>query len=61
MDIKNSIEKFKNFTLNRLIEIIGILILFFSVLIFLALFSYNPNDPNFIYPEKKPNKWTYRH
>ena len=53
MDIKNSIEKFKNFTLNRLIEIIGILILFFSVLIFLALFSYNPNDPNFIYPENQ--------
>ena len=56
MDIKNNIEKVKDFTVKRVIEFIGILILIFSILIFAALISYSPDDPNFIYPEKKPNK-----
>ncbi len=51
MNFKNSIEKVRNFALKRLIELIGILILIFSILILTALISYNPNDPNFIYPK----------
>ncbi len=53
MNIKKNIEKFRDFTLKKLIELIGILILIVSVLILLALFSYSPNDPNFIYPKSQ--------
>ena len=51
MNIKNSIEKARNFALKRLIEFVGLLILVLSILIFVALISYSPNDPNFIYSE----------
>ena len=51
MNFKNNVEKVKDFALRRLIEFIGIFILFFSVLILVALISYSPNDPNFIYPK----------
>ena len=53
MNIKNSIEKVKDFALKRLIEFIGILILIFQFLYLIALISYSPNDPNFIYPENQ--------
>ena len=53
MDIKNSIEKVKDFTLKRLIEFIGISMLVSSILIFVALISYSPDDPNFIYPKNQ--------
>ena len=35
----------------RLIEISGIIIGIIGVLLFLALISYSPEDPNFIFPE----------
>ena len=53
MNIKNNVEKVRDFALKRLIEFIGILILIFSILIFIALISYSPNDPNFIYPKNQ--------
>ena len=53
MNIKNSFEKAKDFALKRLIEFIGVLILGFSIFIFTALISYNPNDPNFIFPKNQ--------
>ena len=53
MNIKNNIEKVRDFALKRLIEIIGVLLLLFSVLILIALIGYSPNDPNFIYPENQ--------
>ena len=53
MNIKNNIEKVRDFILKRLIEFIGILILFFAILVFIALISYSPNDPNFIYPKNQ--------
>ena len=53
MNIKNTVGKARDFTLKRLIEFIGILILFFAILVFLALISYSPNDPNFIYPKNQ--------
>ncbi len=49
MNFKSSIDKFKSFTFKRLVELLGILILIFAILILVSLISYNPNDPNFIY------------
>ncbi len=56
MNIKKNVEKVKNFALKRLIEIIGVLILILSILILVALISYSPEDPNFIYPENQKIK-----
>ena len=56
MNIEKNVEKIKNFTLKRLIEFIGTLILIISILILLALISYSPDDPNFIYPENQKIK-----
>ena len=44
------------FTINRLIEILGITILFIGILLFVALTSYSPEDPNFIFPENSEIK-----
>ena len=39
-------------------EIVGFFISCFGILIFLALFSYSPDDPNFIFQENtKIQKW----
>jgi len=47
----NSLVLFKinNFIKNRLIEILGILLVFVSLFLLAAIFSYSPSDPNFIY------------
>ncbi|MBD1159312.1 DNA translocase FtsK [Pelagibacterales bacterium SAG-MED19] len=39
------------FVIKRLIEISGVIFSFFGILLFVALISYSPNDPNFIFPE----------
>ena len=51
MNIKKLGNSVLIFTINRIIEIIGIFILFFGILLFVALISYNPADPNFIFPQ----------
>jgi S-DNA-T family DNA segregation ATPase FtsK/SpoIIIE len=51
MDIKKIANTLLIFIINRLIEIAGILISIFGVLIFISLISYSPNDPNFIFPK----------
>ena len=51
MDIKKITNTLLIFIIKRLIEIVGILISFFGILIFISLISYSPNDPNFIFPE----------
>ena len=56
MQIKNGFEKIKDFAIKKFIEFIGILTLIFAFLILLSLISYNPNDPNFIYPENQEIK-----
>ena len=53
MDFKNNIIKIRDFTQKRLIEFTGILTLISAVLILISLISYDPNDPNFIYPESQ--------
>ena len=51
MDIKKLSNTALTFIKNRLIEIFGICVLVMGVLIFIALISYSPEDPNFIFPE----------
>jgi len=51
MNIKKIANDTLRFTINRIIEIVGISISLIGVLFFLALISYSPSDPNFIFPE----------
>ena len=51
MDIKKLSNTALTFLIKRLIEIFGILISLFGVLMLAALISYSPEDPNFIFPE----------
>ena len=51
MDIKKTANLLLNFTLKRLAEISGIVIFSAGILLFIALFSYSPEDPNFIFPK----------
>ena len=51
MDIKKTANLFINFTLKRLAEIFGIVIFCLGVLLLLALATYSPEDPNFIFSE----------
>jgi len=51
MDIKKLANSVFIFTIKRLIEITGIFISILSILFFIALISYSPSDPNFIFPE----------
>ena len=51
MEIKSFITKIVDFTLKRFAELVGLLFVITSVLLLLALVSYSPEDPNFIFPE----------
>ena len=42
-------KNFINFLKNRTIELIGLILVFFAVLLGVSFFSYNPNDPTLIY------------
>ncbi len=51
MDIKKTAYSFANFTIKRIAEIFGITVFCAGVLLLLALITYSPEDPNFIFPE----------
>ena len=51
MEIKKILNNTLNFSINRLIEIIGIAITISGLLLLISLLSYSPEDPNFIFPE----------
>jgi S-DNA-T family DNA segregation ATPase FtsK/SpoIIIE len=51
MNIKKTANLLLNFAIKRLAEIFGILISLSGVILFLALVTYSPNDPNFIFSE----------
>ena len=51
MNIKKTANLLLNFSLKRLAEIFGILISLTGAMLFLALITYSPSDPNFIFPE----------
>jgi S-DNA-T family DNA segregation ATPase FtsK/SpoIIIE len=50
MNIKKIANLLLNFTIKRLAEIFGILISLAGGILLLALITYSPNDPNFIFP-----------
>ncbi len=56
MDIKKTANLLLNFTIKRLAEIFGILIFVTGTLLLIALISYSPEDPNFVFPENKEIK-----
>ncbi len=51
MDIKKTSNLLINFTLKRVAEIFGITVFFTGILLLLALLTYSPDDPNFIFPD----------
>ena len=51
MNIKKIASTSLQFIINRLIEIIGVTISIIGILLLLALISYSPSDPNFIFPD----------
>ncbi len=51
MNIKKTASLLINFTLNRLAEILGIIITLAGISLFISLLSYSPDDPNFIFPQ----------
>ena len=56
MYIKKIANSLVNFTLKRLAEIMGIIVSAAGTLLFVALFSYSPEDPNFIFPKENEIK-----
>jgi DNA segregation ATPase FtsK/SpoIIIE, S-DNA-T family len=51
MDIKKITNSILVFIIKKLIEIFGILVSILGILLFIALVTHSPNDPNFIFPE----------
>ena len=51
MEIKKILENITNFLIKRFIELFGLLISILSILLFISLISYSPEDPNFIFPD----------
>ena len=51
MNIKKTANLLINFATKRLAEIFGIFIFFSGLAFFLSLFTYSPEDPNFIFPQ----------
>ena len=51
MEIKNFAHKIVDFTIKRIAELSGISLITISILLFISLISYSPEDPNFIFPE----------
>jgi S-DNA-T family DNA segregation ATPase FtsK/SpoIIIE len=51
MDLKKITNSVLIFIVKRLLEIVGFLISCAGLLLFIALISYSPGDPNFIFPE----------
>ena len=50
MNIKKQAHLLIDFATKRLAEISGLIIFFFGLALFIALFTYSPEDPNFIFP-----------
>jgi len=51
MDIKKTANLLLNFAIKRLAEIFGIFIFVTGTLLLIALITYSPEDPNFIFPD----------
>jgi S-DNA-T family DNA segregation ATPase FtsK/SpoIIIE len=51
MKLKKLANNAINFTINRVIEILGVSILIAGFLLLAALITYSPDDPNFVFPD----------
>jgi S-DNA-T family DNA segregation ATPase FtsK/SpoIIIE len=51
MNIKKIANSILQFTINRVIEILGTFVTIIGLLLLIALIFYSPSDPNFIFPE----------
>src|SRR5210317_1632392 len=51
MNIKKTADLLLNFAIKRLAEIFGIVVFLAGAMLFLALITYSPHDPNFIFPQ----------
>ena len=51
MNIRKTADLLFNFAIKRLAEIFGITVFLAGAMLFLALITYSPNDPNFIFPQ----------
>ena len=51
MNIKKTADLFINFAIKRLAEILGITVFIAGIMLLLALATYSPEDPNFIFPD----------
>ena len=51
MNIKKTADLLINFAIKRLAEILGIIVFIAGIMLLLALASYSPEDPNFIFPD----------
>ena len=49
MNIKKIANSILNFTIKRLIEILGIIISLIGIFLLISLLTYSPSDPNFIF------------
>ena len=56
MIIKNYINKISDFIIKRLAELVGIFLVASSILLFISLISYSPEDPNFIFHDNQDIK-----
>ena len=56
MNFKSLINKCLEFVVKRLVELSGIFLILVSLLLFLSLVSYSPEDPNFIFPDNSEIK-----
>jgi len=51
MNIKKSANLLLNFAIKRLAEIFGIIVFLAGIFLLIALMTYSPEDPNFIFPD----------
>ena len=49
MEIKKFISNIGNFIIKRLIELFGFILSLLGILLFAALLTYSPQDPNFVF------------
>jgi S-DNA-T family DNA segregation ATPase FtsK/SpoIIIE len=56
MNIKKTANLLLNFAIKRLAEIFGIVVFIFGIILLIALITYSPEDPNFIFPENSEIK-----
>ena len=49
MNIKSLAHNISSFIINRLIQLVGVILAFLSIFILLALLTYSAEDPNFVY------------